>query len=142
MFELTETVLLSVKPEQHILERLRNLDVAISIDDFGTGYSSLSTLQHLPVTSIKVAQAFMNGVPNDHDNGAIVETILAIGRALDLLVIAEGVETQAQLTFMRSRGCQEIQGHIFSKALTPLQASHLMEGNSAPQLLASMEVES
>jgi EAL domain-containing protein (putative c-di-GMP-specific phosphodiesterase class I) len=96
---------------------LKALGLALSIDDFGTGYSSLSYLKKLPLDKLKLDQSFVRELPFEADNAAIVEAILLMAKALKLEVIAEGVETQAQLDFLRAHQCDEIQGFYFSKPL-------------------------
>lgn len=125
--EVTESVLISTKQSGGEFARLRALGVTISIDDFGTGYSSLSTLRYLPVHAIKIAQVFMDGVPENEDNTAILMAVLAVARSMRLRVIAEGVENQAQLEFLREHGCDEIQGFIFSAAIPEEKAALLLK---------------
>jgi diguanylate cyclase (GGDEF)-like protein len=116
--ELTESVVMR-QPELVIatLCSLKALGLALSIDDFGTGYSSLSYLKKLPLDKLKLDQSFVRELPFEADNAAIVEAILLMAKALKLEVIAEGVETQAQLDFLRAHQCDEIQGFYFSKPL-------------------------
>lgn len=103
---------------------LRGLGVGICIDDFGTGYSSLHLLRHLPVDTLKIDKFFVSDTSDDADSRSVVEAILALGRSLRLKVIAEGVETQAQLEFLRSRGCDLAQGYFFSE---PVPAAKVPE---------------
>ena len=97
-----------------ILGELKNLGVRVSIDDFGTGYSSLSYLRRLPIDVLKIDRAFARDLPRDAENVAIVRTIVALGRALQLRLHAEGIETGAQLEFLRSEGCDRGQGGFLS----------------------------
>ena len=100
------------------LRRLRHLEVHIALDDFGTGYASLSFLTQMPLTRIKIDQSFVRGLPDDHKLVAIVRSLIAMAHNLGLGVIAEGVETVAQAKFLRSEGCDEVQGFLFAKPLT------------------------
>ena len=117
--EITESAIMSISDDIVLkLLRLKQLGVSISIDDFGTGYSSLSYLKHLPVDKIKIDRSFVMDIVSDPDDAAIVEAIISIAHALDLCVIAEGVESKGQLDFLVSRKCTEFQGYYFSKPLT------------------------
>lgn len=118
--ELTEGVFLHhVESARAMLASLKSAGVIISIDDFGTGYSSLSQLRRLPIDTIKVDCAFSQGVTEDPDDAAIVSSIIVLAHNLNLNVIAEGVENEAQLAFLREHGCNQWQGYLFSKALPP-----------------------
>ncbi|HSJ97028.1 MAG TPA: EAL domain-containing protein, partial [Myxococcota bacterium] len=116
--ELTESHLMQdLEEKAALLNRLGALGVGIAIDDFGTGYSSLSYLKQLPVDSIKVDSSFVRDVVADADDAAIIRAILAMAHALKLSVVAEGVETAAQLRALRDLGCDEYQGFHESPAL-------------------------
>jgi diguanylate cyclase (GGDEF)-like protein/PAS domain S-box-containing protein len=116
--EVTESLLMD-RPEEakEVMGRLKQLGVRLSIDDFGTGYSSLSQLQSFPVDLIKIDRSFLGGVIND-GHGVITRAIIALGHSLKLKVIAEGVETLEQLTFLRHHDCDQMQGYYFSPALS------------------------
>ena len=118
--ELTESVIMA-NPEKNAdtLRACRRLGVSLAIDDFGTGYSSLAYLKRLPLTTLKIDQEFVGDLTHDTDDEAITSTIINMGHSLSLNVIAEGVETAAQLQFLRDHGCDEIQGHWISHALAP-----------------------
>ncbi len=118
--ELTESVIMA-NPEKNsdTLRACRQLGVFIAIDDFGTGYSSLAYLKRLPLTTLKIDQEFVSDLTHDSDDEAITSTIINMGHSLSLNVIAEGVETAAQLQFLHDHGCDEIQGHWISHALPP-----------------------
>ncbi|WP_148863837.1 putative bifunctional diguanylate cyclase/phosphodiesterase [Marinobacter fonticola] len=125
--ELTEGVFLHhVESARAMLTSLKQAGVIISIDDFGTGYSSLSQLRRLPIDTIKVDCAFSQGVIDDPDDAAIVSSIIVLAHNLNLKVIAEGVETEAQLEFLRENGCDLWQGFLFSKALPADQFEALL----------------
>jgi len=85
-----------------------------AIDDFGTGYSSMSLIKQFPIDTIKVDQSFIREIPTDADDRAITEAIIGLGKALNLTIVAEGVETPEQEKFLREHSCDEIQGYIFS----------------------------
>ena len=116
--ELTESLVMD-NPESVIttMRTLREQGVQISIDDFGTGYSSMQYLHRLPVDKLKIDRSFVNGVESSGHNAAICESILALARSFNLKVIAEGVETQAQLDWLRAHGCDEAQGYLLAKPL-------------------------
>ncbi|QSX36185.1 EAL domain-containing protein [Shewanella sedimentimangrovi] len=114
--EITESMMMQ-EPEQVIdtLKRLGDLGIMLAVDDFGTGYSSLNYLKKLPIHILKIDQSFVRDLPDDSDNGAIAGAIIAMGQALRLQVIAEGVETEAQARFLSALGCQQAQGYLFAK---------------------------
>jgi|GEM_PF-1621340 len=114
-FEITERVLLSDYSQAAvIIEQLRDLGIRFSVDDFGTGCSSLRYLQRLPLDALKIDRTFVDRLPGHAGDTAIVETILDMARHLEMDVIAEGVETEAQRGFLATRGCQQFQGYLFA----------------------------
>lgn len=116
--ELTEsTVLENVEDTISKMYQIKALGVSFSMDDFGTGYSSLQYLKRLPLNQIKIDQSFVRDIATDPNDAAIVQTIIAMTEALGLNVIAEGVETEAQLEFIELRGCRAFQGYLFGKPL-------------------------
>jgi len=117
--ELTEGLVMK-QPDKVIpvMGALRQLGFKISLDDFGMGHSSLSRMKKLPISSVKIDRSFVSGLPHDRGDGAIVRTILDLGRHMKLQVIAEGVETDAQLIFLRQFGCTLIQGFLLSRPKT------------------------
>lgn len=118
--ELTESILMQdLDHTLKILNSLRALGVRIAIDDFGTGYSSLNYLKQFPVDTLKIDRIFIQNLPENADDAQITRTIIAMAHNLGMSVIAEGVETTAQLTFLQSTQCEETQGFLFSKPLPP-----------------------
>lgn len=126
--ELTETVLMSNRGQSaRILNSLHDLGIHISIDDFGTGYSSLSYLKSLPVDTLKIDKSFIHEVPTDTNDKAIVRAIIAMAHSMELNVVAEGVENEAQRDFLLENGCNEVQGFLYSKPLNYEQLSELLK---------------
>jgi diguanylate cyclase (GGDEF)-like protein/PAS domain S-box-containing protein len=116
--ELTESLFMSdVTQAVELMHNMKALGVNLSIDDFGTGYSSLSYLSRFPIDVLKIDRSFVSDITRDANDAAIVASIIALAHNLKLAVIAEGVETAAQLDYLRSRGCDEMQGYFFSKPL-------------------------
>ena len=110
-----------------VIRGLSEAGIRISIDDFGTGYSSLSYLQRFPISTIKIDRSFIGDITSDTDIATIVRGIIAMAHATGLEVIAEGVETGAQLAFLRKLQCDQFQGYLFSKPLEPDDAARLLE---------------
>jgi predicted signal transduction protein with EAL and GGDEF domain len=118
--EVTETVLMrNVERVTANLSALKDLGVTLAVDDFGSGFSSLSYLKQLPITRLKIDKAFVDGITLDSNDDAIARAIIALGRALSLETIAEGVETAPQAEFLASEGCDEVQGYLFGRPMTP-----------------------
>ena len=139
--ELTETVFLH-EPRQAIenIEMLRETGTSISIDDFGTGYSSLAYLKALPINRLKIDRSFIKDIP-DEDDGMIAETIISLAHNLGMSVIAEGVDTQAQLDFLSHRACDEFQGYLFSRPIPGEQCRELL-GIGTEKATSMMETKS
>ncbi|MDH5512621.1 MAG: EAL domain-containing protein, partial [Gammaproteobacteria bacterium] len=117
-FEITESMVMSSPADAvGLLDRLKDMGVHLSIDDFGTGYSSLGYLKRFPIDSVKIDRSFVRDLPGDADDAAITIAIIAMAHSLTLRVIAEGVETEEQLRFLREHGCDEMQGYCFSRPL-------------------------
>ncbi len=126
-FEITESMMmLNIEEIIDTLNMIKALGVQLSIDDFGTGYSSLSYLKRFPLNKLKIDKSFIDGLPDDKDDFAIVQSIIAIGHALKLTVIAEGVETIEQYEALENNQCNEIQGYYFSKPLAVSAASQFL----------------
>ena len=100
-----------------MLKRLKDLGVSLAIDDFGTGYSSLAYLKRFPVDKLKIDKSFITDVPRSRDHNTIVTAIIGLAHALSLRVVAEGVETEAQLEFLQNSGCDLIQGYLVGKPI-------------------------
>jgi diguanylate cyclase (GGDEF)-like protein len=114
--EITEHVLAkNIKEVSEKLHQLKEMGITIAIDDFGTGYSSLSYFKQLPLDHVKIDRSFVDGLPDDQDDVIIVQAILAMTQRLGVKVTAEGVETQEQLEFLRTHGCDDYQGYLFSR---------------------------
>lgn len=118
--ELTESIL--INDAEEALQRLRelaHLGVQLSIDDFGTGYSSLMYLKRFPIHKLKIDRSFVDGLPDDDSDTAIVTAIINLGRALHLEIVAEGVETEAHRAFLQAAGCDQFQGFLVAPGLAP-----------------------
>ncbi|QEY32046.1 EAL domain-containing protein [Synechococcus sp. RSCCF101] len=129
--ELTEScVMNSIETSIGQLQELQRMGVRTSVDDFGTGYSSLAYLRHLPVSRLKIDKSFIRGLPADGNDAAIADAVIALSRALNLEVIAEGVETRQQAEFLGSRGCGIAQGYFYGRPMTAeaMQAALVVQG--------------
>jgi EAL domain-containing protein (putative c-di-GMP-specific phosphodiesterase class I) len=126
--EFTESAVMHDSRElATMIGRLDDLGVQLSLDDFGTGYSSLSYLRRFHLDKLKIDQSFVRDIDLDVDDAAIVAAIIGMARNLKVMVIAEGVETAAQCEFLRSHGCDGIQGYLFSKPLTAQDFADLLK---------------
>ncbi len=131
ILELTESTL--VADFNLVISKMRYLKergIHFSLDDFGTGYSSLSYIQSLPISELKIDKAFIDEIQNEHQEVPIVNSIIQMAKALDLKIVAEGVETSEQLAYLNKKGCEVIQGYLFSK---PLNIEHWLETACRPQ---------
>ena len=125
--EITETAMISdMDRTTHILRQLKAIGVSIAMDDFGTGYSSLSTLRAFPFDKIKLDRSFMYELDGGPQSSAIIRAVLALGESLEIPVLAEGVETMEQLTFLREQGCTEAQGYLLGRP-QPTADSHIQD---------------
>jgi diguanylate cyclase (GGDEF)-like protein len=113
--EITESVIMNVDDAISVLKRLRQLGVQLAVDDFGTGYSSLAYLKLLPINTLKIDRSFVIGIGDNLGDESIIQAIIGMAQNLGLSTVAEGVETEQQLAFLRDAGCDEIQGYFFGK---------------------------
>ena len=133
VLEVTENLLMSNIDEAVAqLKAIRALGVRISVDDFGTGYSSLGYLHWLPLDELKIDRSFVMGLPAENDSLAIVNAVIAMAHALNLEVVAEGVETAAQLDVLRSIHCDEFQGYLCSPPVPVAVFERLIDAQTAP----------
>jgi diguanylate cyclase (GGDEF)-like protein len=131
-FEITESMMMyNTDKTIEVLSAFRKMGIRIAIDDFGIGYSSLSHLKEFPIDIIKMDRSFVKDIPADQADAAIADAIIAMGKRLGIRVVAEGVETHAQLVFLRERGCDEIQGYYFSKPLPAGEFASYLRRNMA-----------
>jgi EAL domain-containing protein (putative c-di-GMP-specific phosphodiesterase class I) len=138
--EITESVLLEEAEDvTKTLHALKGIGVQIVLDDFGTGYSSLAYLTRLPIDTLKVDRSFINGLGTERRGSAVTEAIVSMARALSLEVIAEGVESETQVTELRRLGCELAQGYYFSEAVAADQITELLQG--VPPWLADLAPE-
>ncbi|HEU4707903.1 MAG TPA: EAL domain-containing protein [Methylophilaceae bacterium] len=139
--EITESMIMqNAERATGLLQHFRELGTHVLIDDFGTGYSSLGYLKHFPIDSLKIDRSFVRDIPQDSDDMAITQAIIALARSLNLRVVAEGVENVEQLKYLREQGCDLMQGYIFSM---PLPADEFMEflSSNAELPLYDLDVE-
>jgi predicted signal transduction protein with EAL and GGDEF domain len=126
--EITESVAMqSAEWTAGVLRALQRMGVRISIDDFGTGQSSLSYLKHFPLTTLKIDRAFVKDIRVNPDGEAIVRAVIALAHVLKLRVVAEGVETAEQISFLREVGCEEVQGYFYSRPLPAEEIRGVLE---------------
>jgi EAL domain-containing protein (putative c-di-GMP-specific phosphodiesterase class I) len=125
--EITESMLMQYSDSAiSTLRQLKALGVGLSLDDFGTGYSSLSYLHQFPLDILKIDQSFVNKIQKDNDSAKIVRTIVVLAQNLNLITVAEGIETVEQLSYLKALGCKYGQGHLFSTPLSPKAAEQLI----------------
>ena len=125
--ELTESLIMEdVEAAIDTMKQLQSLGVDLSIDDFGTGYSSLAALKSFPVTRLKIDKSFITDLVSNENDRAVTTAVISLGQKLNLRVIAEGVETEGQLAFLRENNCDEMQGYHFSKPVSGDEIEALM----------------
>ncbi len=125
--ELTESTLMDNSDiVLNQMSRMREAGMLISIDDFGTGYSSLSYLKRFPISTLKIDRSFVQDIPDDSDDIAITQAIIAMGKNFGVMLVAEGVETQEQMDFLREQGCDRVQGFLFSRPVPAEVAEALL----------------
>ncbi len=129
--ELTEGMVIdNIAETIEKMQGLKQLGIELSIDDFGTGYSSLAYLKRMPLDVLKIDQSFVRDIESDPNDAAIVETIIAMANHLDLKVIAEGVETEFELDFLKTKGCKSYQGYLFSRPLPKTEFDTLLKAGT------------
>jgi EAL domain-containing protein (putative c-di-GMP-specific phosphodiesterase class I) len=137
--EITESVVMQNAPEAIVmLEELHRMGVGLSIDDFGTGYSSLNYLKRFPIDKLKIDQSFIRDISADADDAAIVQAIIAMAHGLRLRVVAEGVENERQLDFLRALDNDEYQGFLHSKPLPAAEVERRLMAQSGAVLVPAM----
>jgi len=133
--EVTESMVMrNVSRAIKVLDAIQSRGIRLAIDDFGTGYSSMSLMKQFPIDTIKIDRSFVRDLPHDTEDRAIAQAIISMGKALGMTVVAEGVETTAQEAFLRDHACDEMQGYLYSKPVTPQQMADLLR--LAPVLVA------
>jgi len=125
--EITESMVMQdIERSIAVLNAIKSRGVQLAVDDFGTGYSSMALIKRFPVDTLKIDRSFVRDLPQDSEDKAIADAIIGLGRALGLKIIAEGVETNEQETFLRDHSCDEMQGFLFSRAVEPEQIVDLL----------------
>ncbi|AUH72565.1 EAL domain-containing protein [Legionella sainthelensi] len=115
------------------------MGIKIAIDDFGTGYSSFSYLKNFPVNKLKIDQSFIHDCAIAPNGGSIIKAIIAMGHHLDLLVLAEGVETLEQLRLLQTLGCDEIQGYVYSRPVLPQEIPKMLDISISDKILENFK---
>jgi EAL domain-containing protein (putative c-di-GMP-specific phosphodiesterase class I) len=137
-FEITESVAMhNAEDSIGIMRQLKGLGIRLALDDFGTGYSSLAYLKRFPIDKVKIDKTFVSDIPDDTNDLAIVSAIIAMAHALGVRVQAEGVETQAQVDFLRECGCELAQGYLFGRALPSDEFESLLAAHTNEQTRAA-----
>jgi diguanylate cyclase (GGDEF)-like protein len=135
--EITESMVMQNLPRTvRLLQEIKNLGITLSIDDFGTGYSSMAMVRELPIDALKIDRSFVREIGRDAEGKAIINAIIALGRALDLIVVAEGVETKEQEAFLREQKCDEEQGYLISIPLPADECAAFLADQARAKLRA------
>ncbi len=135
--EITESMVMqNVERAMRILKAIKGVGVMLAVDDFGTGYSSMSLLKKFPIDVLKIDRSFVHEISNNSEDQAIADAIIALGRALQLTIVAEGVETAEQEAFLRAHHCDQIQGYLISKPLPPDEFAAFMADHALAELKA------
>ncbi|MFT7633033.1 MAG: EAL domain-containing protein (putative c-di-GMP-specific phosphodiesterase class I) [Mariniblastus sp.] len=126
-FEITENTVMDDKDRAlKLMHEINELGITIAMDDFGTGYSSLSCIRDFPIQTLKIDMTFVKDLPSCSRAVAIAKTVLSLGHGLDLEVVAEGVETEEQLKFLREQGCDQVQGYLISRPIPAEEFERLL----------------
>jgi EAL domain-containing protein (putative c-di-GMP-specific phosphodiesterase class I) len=139
MLEVTEGVLIE-NPEaaRSSLDDLRALGLKLALDDFGSGYSSLTYLQRLPFDKLKIDRGFVAALEHSANAGVIIQAVITLGRALNMSIVVEGIETEEQRTLVRLAGCDEMQGDLFGKPVPRDEIDRMLAGTNTPRAGSSM----
>jgi diguanylate cyclase (GGDEF)-like protein len=131
--EVTESMVMqNVARTIKVLNAIQSRGIRLAIDDFGTGYSSMSLMKQFPIDTLKIDRSFVRNLPDDREDQAIAQAIISMGKALGMTIVAEGVETTEQQTFLREHGCDEMQGFLFSKPVVPERLADLLHPSLHP----------
>ena len=140
-FELTESVIMENAEETtRVLNQLKEIGITLSVDDFGTGYSSMAYLKRFPLDVVKIDQSFVKDITTDANDATIVKAIIALAHGLNLTSIAEGVETEQQLDFLRRHGCDQVQGYLINRPMPVEQMEQLLRAEQTSDEKRSLEV--
>ncbi len=135
--EITESMVMqNVERAARVLEAIKSLGVMLAIDDFGTGYSSMSLVKKFPIDVLKIDRSFVREITNDSEDKAIADAIIALGRALNLTIVAEGVETVEQEAFLRAHNCDEVQGYLISRPVPADELAAFLANHTLMELTA------